>query len=192
MFHKKKIMLILFMVVVFSVFVVASKVIKEETKVISDKVQEVEDCEYISWQEEVSAYGICVQEYAEVICDDEPLNESCSDVIRKINYTCANGTEIVEKTDKKCDKKAVLVNDIVKVDTSEYECSTTEEGNDVVVVCDSKYDGNGDGECSSGESCMKFVVDGDKYQKYEKNSRDDFVSSDDSFFLEKASVEVLK
>ena len=54
------------------------------------------------------------------------------------------------------------------------------------------YDGNGDGICTSGESCMKFVVNGDSFEKYEKNSEENFKDDDDSFFLQRASAEVLK
>ena len=59
----------------------------------------------------------------------------------------------------------------------------------VVITCDSRFDGNNDGVCSSGESCMQYRVEKGNVQTLMKNSRDDFVASDDSFFLEELKME---
>jgi len=59
------------------------------------------------------------------------------------------------------------------------------------VICDSKYDGNNDGICQSGESCVKFVVTQDKVERYLKNSQEEFTAEDESFFLEKLDYEVV-
>jgi len=60
-----------------------------------------------------------------------------------------------------------------------WQCSF--ELNNTCVVCDSTKDGNGDGICHSGESCIKWCRTSQGLTKYEKNSRDDFVKVDNSF-----------
>lgn len=193
MFYKKSmIMLILGLILIFSLIAIVSSIVTEETTIISDKVKEVKDCQQFLWQEEKNTYGACTKEVIESVCDDPPTNSSCHNETREISYTCVNGTEIVERTRKECKQKELVISNLVKLDTKNYECSTEEDGGKVIVICDSRYDGNGDGKCSSGESCMKFVIDGDKVSQYEKNSRDDFTEADKTFFLDRASVEVLK
>jgi hypothetical protein len=99
---------------------------------------------------------------------------------------------VVQKTRKDCRTKEYLINNAVKLIPENYQCSIEEINNKIVAVCDSKLDGNGDGICTSGESCMKFVVDGNAVEKSERNSRDDFIPNDKSFFLERAVAEALK
>lgn len=192
LYNKKRIVLILCLVLAFSVIAIANKVVSEETVRVSDKVKEVGDCQTFSWQEEENTFGVCTREISEIVCDDAPINESCHNETREMSYNCVNGTKTAEKTSKNCKQKGFLINDVVKLNTQEYECSTQEENDKVIVVCDSRFDGNGDGICTSGESCVKFIIGGDKVQQYEKNSRDDFIETDESFFLERASTEVLK
>jgi hypothetical protein len=159
---------------------------------ISDRVLKLNDCNTVYWQEEEKTYGICSDIHIYNICEDEPFNTTCSQILEPFNYSCVRDTKVVEKSRQDCTAKGYIVDEITRLYTQEYECVISEEDGKVVVICDSRIDGNGDGKCTSGETCMKFVIDGDKVTQYERNSRDDFIESDESFFLDRVPVEVLK
>ena len=99
--------------------------------------------------------------------------------------------DLLNTNEQVCRITALVVNNAVRIDIQDYVCST-EEGLVVTVLCDSKFDGNGDGICNSGESCMRFTIDGSAVTKEEKNSRDDFVADDEDYFLEEATAEVIR
>ena len=157
-----------------------------------DKIQKIEDCKEIEWAEEENVYGTCTDERTVLSCSDPPANKSCTTSTEVSTYDCVKDTKVVKKTREECKTTALVINGEVKLNVEDYVCSTEEDGNEVTVLCDSRYDGNGDGKCTSGESCMKFVVNGAAVSKSEKNSEDEFKEADDSFFIEKASVEVLE
>jgi len=163
----------------------------ELTQVIPG-VEVRQDCRNITWEEEEDVYGICSEDYLVTLCDDEPLNTSCSEVTKQHEYSCYQGQENIQKTKQECQTTGYVINNVVDIDTSMYSCSTTEEGENIVLLCDSKFDGNGDGICTSGESCQKFVVNNNNFEAYEKNSKENFMLEDNSFFIDRASVEVLK
>lgn len=155
---------------------------------LPEGVERIEECK----EEEYTAREPMINNCSntELECEDEPLNKSC--VKNEVVYPCFAGWQTVQKTKKVCTTKGYVIKDKIQLDTDKYECSITEDSDDVIVTCDSRYDGNGDGKCTSGESCMKFVIDGEEVSRSEKNSRDNFIEEDESFFLERASVEVLK
>ncbi|MBI4738196.1 hypothetical protein HY772_01315 [Candidatus Woesearchaeota archaeon] len=155
------------------------------------RVQKIDYCANTSWLENQTLYGNCTNERVWQVCDDAPLNLSCQWFSENYTRTCTVGYKTVAKMDSVCHTTDVIA-DKIKFAVENYGCSTQEDGTNVIVVCDSKYDGNGDGVCQSGESCLKYVVNGNTYEKFEKNSRDDFVASDKSFFVEEASAEVLQ
>ncbi len=86
----------------------------------------------------------------------------------------------------------------LKIDKKDYaldygdwgKCSHVPGNRSLVIFCDSRYDGNNDGVCSSGESCVSFIVSKSGVQRVVRNSADSFSENDESFFLEKLSVEV--
>ena len=137
-------------------------------------------------------FDTCTIKSIQKYCDDEPANTSCHENITYIAYRCFKGTQKVTKVKKECIINGLIINDAIKLNTKDYACSHDLEGENIIVLCDSRFDGNGDGKCSSGESCQKFVINGDKVMQLEKNSREDFIESDESFFLEKAFAEVLR
>ena len=160
-------------------------------KINSDKVQSIEKCEDITYEEKEKVFETCTGETTDEICDEDGLN--CYDEVSSYEYQCLKETKIVEKTKNECKVSSYVINDAVKLNTEGYECSVNDFNGEVVVICDSKYDGNGDGICTSGESCQKFIIDNeDKHEKFENNSKPDFVKSDETFFLQKSSVEVLE
>jgi|SRR3989344_4360449 len=159
---------------------------------VSSKITKNEDCQEEQYEAEEKIYGTC--QYTEKKCTDEPLNQSCYDEI--IEYECEQGKRTVQKTRNICKTKGYTIDNSltsVKLTTEQYACIPAEEPDgSIVVICDSKFDGNGDGICTSGESCQKFVIDGPTIEKYEKNSREDYVESDDSYFAEGVPMEVLQ
>jgi glutamine cyclotransferase len=162
-------------------------------------LEKIEDCQTIYWSETQPVYDTCRTYYEGTGCDDEPFNTSCS--VRQLSrdYTCQTGEEIVEKSKEICSEKdmeftidKIIEQEKYRLSYGEWgKCSHITEDQTVVVTCDSRYDGNGDGICSSGESCMQFRITKDGTQRLMKNSRNDFVESDKTFFLKKlAMVEV--
>jgi len=184
-------------IIILLAFVLVSFAVAETVNRISDRVEKVEDCVDYVWEEEEKVYGTCSDIRAITVCVNETINKkvvntSCHTELMEFNYSCVRETNLVEKSRTECVTKGFVVNEIIKLHTKDYVCLTEENKDEVIVICDSKFDGNGDGICTGGESCMKFVIDDDKVEKYERNSRYDWVKSDKSFFLERASVEVLK
>jgi len=148
-------------------------------------VQQVEEC--VDFVVEEMTYGTCLLNRTVFDCVDAPLNLSCS--VRVVNYrndTCVVGLENV--TLERCVVTGYLI-DTVRVSTEGYSCRVTED-NVTLILCDSLYDGNGDGLCSSGESCVKFSVVGDVVERQERNSQDVWVDTDTTYFLSRASSEV--
>jgi hypothetical protein len=159
---------------------------------VSDKVQKEEDCKETEWEEQEQVYGTCTDLEIERVCEDEPYNTTCSDTLIPYEYNCLKETKTVEKTRTDCATTGFLVNELIKLHTQDYVCSTEEEDDKVIVICDSIRDSNRDGKCKPGESCMKFIIDGKNIEQFERNSGYEWTKEDKSFFTERASAEVLQ
>ena len=153
-------------------------------------VNTITTCKNISFQEQETIWSTCTRTRTEQVCTDVPLNLSCHQEQETETYTCANGTTTVEKTNTICETTGFIINDAIKLNTNTYHCSVIDEGK-VYVTCDSIYDGNGDGICTSGESRVQFGIVGNTVQRAIRNSQDKWTETDDSFFLGEASAEVL-
>jgi hypothetical protein len=179
-------------IIVLLALVLVSVALAQTISFVSDKVQKLDDCRNIYWEEEEKVYGTCSDLRIKTECEDPPYNTSCTDTLEPYSYTCLKDTKIVQKSRQECKTNAYIVNEIIKLHTKDYVCSTEEEDNRVIVICDHRLDSNRDGKCKPGESCMKFVIDGENIEQYEKNSRYDWVAVDKSFFLDRIQAEVLK
>ncbi len=187
---KKKLFVGLFVGLFFVVLVVGAGFISSK-KVGDYNISSVEDCvDVLSFSQE-ALYSSCNVSVVRSICSDVPLNLSCSDVTEVFFHECFTGFQTVEKNTKSCKDKSYDVGSN-RLNVDGFKCSFNQEGGSLVAVCDSLFDGNGDGICQSGESCQKFVINGNSVEKFEKNSRDDFVKDDDSFVINGSSVEVLQ
>ena len=162
-------------------------------------VTDTKECNTVFYTEEVDTYGNCTHTYDTTVCDDEPLNTSCHTEQQSYDYTCKTGANTVQKSKEECADKELQVT-VTKPGSDDHynlaygdwgKCSYAPDGEEAVITCDSKYDGNSDGICQSGESCTQFKVSKDGLQKLIKNSEDNFVESDKSFFLEELNMEVL-
>lgn len=161
---------------------------------------QVNDCKTIEWETEEPVYGTCQQEYTQTFCDDPPINKSCHEETNYYEYPCQTGTNIIPHSERVCTPKAFEIEketaDIVtekgRINFKDWgKCSYQTEEDNLIVICDSQYDGNNDGICQSGESCVKFVVTADKVEKFLKNSQEEFTAEDESFFLEELDYEVM-
>jgi len=160
----------------------------------------LKDCKTVEWETEKPIYDACQIEYIETICNDEPINKSCYGETRYQDYTCKTGTKIIPHSEEVCEpssfeitkETADVVTEKGNINFGEWgECSYEAQETDITIICDSQYDGNNDGICQSGESCIKFVVTQDKVERLLKNSQEKLTSEDKSFFLEKLDYEVI-
>ena len=172
---KSKLILILFAIL--STISLISAIVVDDSAVIN----EIEDCHTEFYDEaedifgyaamEKNVYGSCIYYNSYTYClNTSGANTDCSAEQLAHNYSCIIGTEpyqsykkIGEQTIQKnrtvCDKTGYSV-DIAgsakKIDFEKagYYCSL--DGN--IITCDSVYDGDGDGKCKSGETCIKFQI----------------------------------
>lgn len=195
----KKLRNLLILVTILAVLSIAAYGVSKITQVTDDiGLEEITDCKTVYWDESVDVYGNCTQYYNTTVCDES--NTTCQEVEQSYNYTCKTGSQTVQKSKEVCEDKEMRVTlDRVGEDEEyllEYgkwgKCSYEAEDETLIITCDSKYDGNNDGICTSGESCTQFRITKDSIKRMIKNSRDDFAEHDSSFFLEELSMEAAK
>lgn len=189
---------VLIIVFVLAALSIAAYSVSKITKVTEDiSLEEIKDCETVYWNETENVYGTCTSYYNTTVCTDPPLNTSCYIEEKSYDYRCKTGEKTIQKSREECmDKEMqVTIDKLTKAEKYKLEygewgkCSYSTEGETLVITCDSKYDGNNDGICKSGESCIQFRITKDSIQRSMKNSRDNFVEDDNTFFLEKLSME---
>jgi len=98
------------------------------------------------------------------------LNKSCD---KTYSYPC-KPTEIKTPHEKQvCVRKSYSINMNGKKKRFEfpkgYVCDFTENKDGVYIICDSVLDGNGDGKCASGESCVKYDLTNKVTEKTDLN-----------------------
>ncbi len=153
----------------------------------SGPVQKIQDCVDVQYTVEEPVYGTCT--WHGMVCDDEPANTTCS--IQDRSFQCKTGVQPATKTKQECKTTGLKIDNghkVVQLDIHDYGCSTEQSGTSIIVTCDSKFDGNGDGTCSSGESCQRIVIDGESITKSEKNSDLDYSEKSDSYFVQEMEV----
>jgi hypothetical protein len=162
------------------------------------RLEDVKDCTTNYWNETEHIYGNCESTVTERICEDTTTNTSCSTQERTIVSECIKETKITEKSKETCvDKELrIAVNKALKDENYRlnYEgwgkCSYSAIDETLMVICDSEFDGNGDGICQQGESCIAFIVEKGGTQRLVKNSRIDYVPDDVTFYQDKLDMEV--
>jgi hypothetical protein len=162
-------------------------------------LEEIEDCATEYWNETEPIIGECTYNYTERQCDDPSLNTSCISQEKSRKYPCQIGSQIVQKSKESCSDKElrVIVDELLgqktyKLDYGDWgKCSYSPGNFSLVIICDSRLDGNGDGICQSGESCIGFVISKYNIQRLLKNSRTDFAIDDDTFYQEQLNMEVI-
>ena len=122
---------------------------------------------YVSRQRDV--YGDCLfnLNYTDCLNTTGP-NTDCLQKQRNLTRRCVLGTESyqsyekigernVQKNRTICRNAGFTINSAgaikkINFDKAGYYCTSDIN----IITCDSVYDGNGDGICDSGESCVKF------------------------------------
>lgn len=122
---------------------------------------------------------------------DDCSEETVTEEIPIYNGSTLVYINAVQRTKKYCKAQSLEVKKKYNLPLDRYFCSPTEEQDSIVIICDSKSDGNGDGICQSGESCLKYVIDDQGITTLMKNSRHDFVAEDTTYFLDELAVEVI-
>ena len=144
-------------------------------------VNEIQDCttEFYDATEDVfdhvtrerNVYGNCIYYHNYTHClNTSGTNTDCSEEQVTYEWRCVIGTEsyqsyekvaekVVQKSKTICNKKGYTIDVAgskkkIDFDKAGYYCSL--EGN--IITCDSVHDGNGDGKCKSGETCIKFEI----------------------------------
>jgi len=174
-YSKSKLFLILLVLTISSTIIISAIVVDDNVT-----VNEIQNCynEFYDVTEDVfdyvtrerNVYGDCIFYLNSTVCEDEPFNTSCVTDTTEQVYQCAIGKEpyqsyekvseqVVQKSKTICNNEGYTI-DIagskkkIDFDKAGYYCSL--DGN--IITCDSVYDGNGDGICHSGETCIKFKI----------------------------------
>lgn len=161
-------------------------------------IEEVKTCNTVSYDELQPVYGTCFYNFNYTSClNTSGPNTNCFVTQAQINYTCKTGEVIVNKNKTDCQPPTKFIVSITKssatekkeIDFSDWgRCINNVENNCLVVTCVSLYDGAHRGQyidCRGGKSCQRFKICDDKIKVYYKNSREDFVEEDPSFYLNK-------
>jgi len=182
--RSKTLIILLALILLSAIGIISALVIGNAT------VNEVQDCatEFYDAIEDVfgyvarerDIYDNCVYYQNDTKCSDEPFNTSCGVATTEIGFKCSVGKEsyqsyekvseqTVQKSRNVCVNKGYTVSisgstKKIDFDKAGYYCSL--EGN--IITCDSVYDGNGDGKCKSGETCIKFEIANDGIGKIHK------------------------
>ncbi len=184
--------------IVFAVLVAAG--LAYAVQITADITAEnIQDCKTVYWDEVQTIYGNCTYSYNETVCSDPPANTSCTTTEKSYDYQCKTGTQTVQKSKQVCNDKELQFSIDKQTTIEDYKinygdwgkCSYSKENNNLVVICDSKFDGNNDGICQSGESCVKFEVNKNSITRSMKNSQETFTTEDETFFLTKLDYEVM-
>jgi len=174
-FLKSKLFFIILVLTILSTIIISAIVVDDNVTVneiqncYDEFYDEIEDVfDYVTRERDL--YNNCIYLSNSTSCEDEPFNTSCVTNTKEIEQQCVIGTEsyenyekvrvqVVQKSKTICNNEGYTIDiagsskkiDFVKAG---YYCSL--DGN--IITCDSVHDGNGDGICHSGETCIKFEV----------------------------------
>ena len=168
-------------------------------------LEEKDTCTTSFYDEVQDIYGNCVYYHNYTSClNTTGPNTGCSLQQDIRNYQCKTGENIVTKNTTECKPNDDFIISIdqgaatlkKQIDYSDWgPCIYLQEsiaGNScLVVTCQSIYDGANDGQfhgCKSGTSCQRFEICDNSIKTLYKNSREDFVEYDSSFYLNKLAV----
>lgn len=179
-----------------------SKVVTKNTEISPAlSLEEKETCVTEFYEETEAVYDDCIYYRNTTNClNTTGENTDCTDEKKLEARTCKMEDIVVQKNKTICkpnenyvititDGKTVLKK---QIDYSDWGPCIHEENNGcLVVTCVSNEDGAFKGQftdCTGGKSCQKFEICDGNIKTYYKNSREDFVESDPSFFLPKLQI----
>ena len=118
-------------------------------------IQPIQKCSIETTPTKVQIMGLKTIYQNETICSDEPINKSCSkhEVTYNQKIVIGGYTDLVNTTN--CVTTGYnLSGKMIDFENTNYTCGLTQRE----ITCDSKYDGDGDGVCESGESCTRINI----------------------------------
>lgn len=168
--------------------------ISQVTPTIS--LEEREQCTTSFYDEIKPLIGNCVyyNNYTGCLNTSGP-NTACSLQQTQINIGCKIGETIITRNTTKCKPDNNFIISInqgtavlkKQLDYSEWgPCIYEAKNNCLVVTCVSLYDGAHKGkftDCRGGKSCQRFEICDNSIRTFYKNSREDFVEYDATFYL---------
>ncbi|MBI2650460.1 hypothetical protein HYX04_04040 [Candidatus Woesearchaeota archaeon] len=173
--------------------------ISQVTNAIS--VEEIKTCTTSFYDEVQNIYGNCVYYNNYTSClNTSGSNTDCSLVQDSRNLSCKTGEIIIKKNSTECQPPTKFIVSSIKDSITEKKeidfsswgaCVQNTENDCLIVTCVSLYDGAHNGQftdCKGGKSCQKFQFCKDSVKVLYKNSRDDFVEYDPSFYLPQLAI----
>src|SRR3989344_3104651 len=179
-----------------------SNIVSKTTQVTPTiSLEERDTCTTIFYDEVQNVIGDCVYYYNYTSClNTSGPNTACSLNQNTWTFQCKTGEITLVKNTTECrpNKEFIISIDqgtaVLKkqIDYSEWgPCIYSQENSCLIVTCQSRYDGANDGQfhgCKSGTSCQRFEICDNSIKTLYKNSREDFVEYDSSFYLNKLAV----
>ena len=164
-------------------------------------VEEAQICTITLYNQIQNVYSPCIYYDNRTLClNTTGPNTDCSFGQDLLNMTCYMGQITVAKNRTECKSNNDFIisinkgNTIIKkqIDSSAWgPCIYSNENDCLIVTCQSKYDGANDGHfhgCSGGTTCQKFRICNGEIKVFYKNSREDFVETDPTFYLPKLEI----
>lgn len=173
--------------------------INQVTPTIS--LEEKETCITSFYDEVQEIYGDCIyyNNYTSCLNTSGP-NTACSIQQNTWNFRCKTAENIVTNNITECkpNKEFIISIDqgtaVLKkqIDFSDWgPCVYNVENSCLIVTCVSNDDGAFKGQftdCKGGKSCQRFEICDNSIKTLYKNSREDFVADDPSFFVSKLAL----
>ncbi len=168
-------------------------------------LEEKETCTTAFYEDARDIIGNCAYYDNHTYCSNASGPDTeCSFQQTTSNFQCKTGESIIQRNRTECkpDNKFVILIDQgtatlkKQIDYSDWgPCIYAQEsinGNScLVVTCVSLYDGAHLGkftDCNGGKSCQKFEICENSIRTFYKNSREDFVEYDGSFYLPELGI----
>mgnify|MGYP001589182513 CR=1 FL=1 len=185
-----------------------SPIIKTVSKIVqitpSISLNESETCTTEFYDEKQQLYNNCIYYHNYTGClNTSGPNTGCSLQQATWNLQCPK-TITVTKNRTTCEPNDDFIISIdqgaavlkKQIDFSDwgpciYSQETINSNSCLVVTCVSLYDGAHRGQftdCRGGKTCQRFEICGSNIKTFYKNSREDFVENDPSFYLPKLGI----
>src|SRR3989338_5681849 len=176
---------------------------KNKVSLINDKImlEERQECTTSFYETFQDAYEPCPYNVSYTRClNTSGANTDCLTVNEPTQFVCKTGkiSVINNKTDCKANNEFIITIDngnvILKkqIDSSEWgPCIYDTEKDCLVVTCVSLNDGAHNGQftdCNGGKTCQRFMICDNEIKVFQKNSGEDFVEEDPSFYLDKLPI----
>ena len=190
---------VLFSVAVFSQLAPITNIVSKINQITPTiKLEETETCKTAFYDEVQNIYNNCVyyNNYTTCLNASGP-NTACSLQQNTWNFQCKTGEITFARNLTECTPPNKYIVSIDKGATTEKKeidfsqwgaCIQNTENNCLIVTCVSNEDGAFKGQftdCKGGKSCQRFEICDNSIKTFYKNSRDNFVENDPSFYLGK-------